>query len=156
VLEIGIPGYRTLTLEHLVLDYNGTMARDGRLIEGTAERLRALSSSLRLHVLTADTFGTAQAQLAAIHCDVRILPGEAQDTGKREYVEALGAQGVVSIGNGRNDRLMIEAAALGIAVVQSEGAAAATLAAADVVAASILDGLDLLLQPRRLIATLRS
>lgn len=156
MLEIGIPGYRTLRLEHLVLDYNGTIAADGRLIDGAAGRLRALSGLLHLHVLTADTFGTARTQLASLPCDVHVLPETAQDAGKREYVEALGAQRVVSVGNGRNDRFMIEAAALGIVVVQTEGASGATLAAADVVAASILDALDLLLQPQRLVATLRA
>ena len=59
-------------------------------------------------------------------------------------------------GNGRNDRKMLKAAALGIAVIQREGAAAETVAAADVVSSSILDALELLQNPKRLLATLRS
>jgi soluble P-type ATPase len=50
---------------------------------------------------------------------------------------------------------MLGEAALGIAVVGPEGAASASLAAADVVCGSILVALDLLLEPRALAATLR-
>jgi soluble P-type ATPase len=62
---------------------------------------------------------------------------------------------VVAIGNGRNDRKMLEAA-LGIALVQVEGGAVATLVSADVLALNILDALDLLRNPKRLVATLRA
>jgi soluble P-type ATPase len=62
----------------------------------------------------------------------------------------------VCIGNGRNDRLMLAESALGIAVVLGEGAAAVTLAAADVVCTDILAALALLTHPLRLVATLRS
>ena len=59
------------------------------------------------------------------------------------------------IGNGANDVLVLEGAALGIAVIGPEGASSAALRAADVVCASIVDALDLLLEPRALTATLR-
>jgi soluble P-type ATPase len=49
----------------------------------------------------------------------------------------------------------MDAAALGIAVIQAEGAAPQTLCAADVVVREIGDALDLLVQPKRLAATLR-
>jgi soluble P-type ATPase len=62
----------------------------------------------------------------------------------------------VSIGNGRNDQLMLKASALGIAVILAEGIAAETLLASDVVCTSIIDALDLLRNPLRLTATLRS
>ena len=59
------------------------------------------------------------------------------------------------MGNGRNDQLMLEEAALGIAVILEEGAAAVTLSAADVVCTNIVSALELLDNPLRLIATLR-
>ncbi|MDP6776710.1 MAG: ATPase P [Candidatus Latescibacteria bacterium] len=145
-----------MRLEHLVLDFNGTLARDGRLLVGVRERLASLSKDLTIHVLTADTFGQARAELEGIPCKLSILPKDGQDVGKREYVEVMGADRTVAGGNGRNDRLMLEAAALGIAVILEEGAAAVTLAAADVVCGSICDALDLLRHPLRLVATLRS
>ena len=85
-----------------------------------------------------------------------ILPPRSQDRAKRAYVVGLGPNRTVCVGNGRNDRLMLKAAALGIAVMQGEGAAAATLAAADIVAPAIIEALDLLRYPRRLVASLRS
>jgi soluble P-type ATPase len=62
----------------------------------------------------------------------------------------------VCVGNGRNDRLMLQEAGLGIAVVQGEGAAVQTALTADVLAPDILTALDLLIHPLRLVATLRS
>ena len=156
MITIDIPGYRRLDLKHLVLDYNGTLACDGQLIQGVESCLNALAQSLQIHVLTADTFGKAQSGLAGIACDLSILPLENQDTGKQSYVEVLGAKSTVCIGNGRNDRLMLKAAILGIAVILEEGASVETIKDADVVCNSIISALELLLHPLRLVATLRS
>jgi soluble P-type ATPase len=156
MIEIDIPGYRKLELSHLVLDYNGTLACDGELIPGAAQSLTELSGSLEIHVLTADTFGNVASGLGDIPCVLSILPAGHQDVGKLSYVDTLGAESAVCVGNGRNDRLMLKAAALGIAVILEEGAAAATVHDADVVCVSILSALDLLLNPLRLAATLRS
>jgi soluble P-type ATPase len=155
MIEVDIPGGSTLRLEHLVLDYNGTLACDGELLPEAKGRLAELAKKLRVHVLTADTFGTAGDKLPDLPCKLTVLPKDRQDAGKLQYIESLGTGAVVCIGNGRNDRLMIEHAALGIAVVLAEGAAADTLRAADIVCTDIASALDLLLHPRRLIATLR-
>ena len=60
------------------------------------------------------------------------------------------------LGNGFNDIQMFDAAQLSIAVLEREGMCAALLSHASVVVRSIEDGLDLLLKPDRLRATLRS
>jgi len=155
-MNIEIPGYKTLYLVHLVLDYNGTIACDGKLIEGVKERLLSLARNFHIHVLTADSFGTAGQELRSVPCTVSIISGGNEELGKHEYVIQLGSEHVVCIGNGRNDRLMLEKAALGIAVIQAEGAATEAIRTADVVMTNILDALDLLIMPLRLIATLRS
>ena len=155
-MEISIPGYGRLYLDHLVMDYNGTLAVDGRLINGVREALGELSKDMKLHVLTADTFGKAASGLEGIPCKLSLLPDDDQQTRKRDYVVSLGAERTVSIGNGRNDQLMLKASALGIAVILAEGIAAETLLASDVVCTSIIDALDLLQNPLRLTATLRS
>jgi soluble P-type ATPase len=62
---------------------------------------------------------------------------------------------VAAFGNGRNDRLMLKAAALGVAVMGREGCAVDALQAADLCVGKIEDGLDLLLHPKRLEATLK-
>ncbi|SMP74175.1 Soluble P-type ATPase [Desulfonatronum zhilinae] len=155
MLTIDIPGWTSLTLEHLVLDFNGTLARDGKLLPGVRERLNNLGPALEIHVLTADTFGSVQDQMRGIACAVSVIPASEQARAKAAYLEKLGPSGCVAVGNGRNDVLMLEAAALGIALLQEEGAAPQTLAAADVVCRSVCDALDLLTHPLRLSATLR-
>ena len=156
MIEIDIPGWKTLRLQHLICDYNGTLSLDGVLIGGVAPLLTTLAQQLQVHVLTGDGLGTARAQLAGLPCHVEITPPEQQALTKLNYVHRLGADGIAAIGNGRNDRLMLEAAALGIAVIGGEGASSATVAAGDVVAAGIVDALELLLNPSRLRATLRA
>ena len=156
MLEIAIPGSKDLQLEYLVLDYNGTLACDGELIEGVGDCLKALAEDLQIHVVTADTFGKAQSGLEGLPCELVVLPAERQDAGKLAYIRRLGAGKTACVGNGRNDRLMLKEAALGIAVVQHEGAAADTLLAADVVCPNVVSALELLTSPLRLKATLRS
>lgn len=155
MLEISIPGGEAMQLEHLVLDYNGTLAVDGVLLPGVSEALRQLAGQLAIHVITADTFGNARETLATLPCELTVLRPKEQDIDKLLYVQNLGADRCAAIGNGRNDHLMIKHAVLGIVVIQNEGAAVQTLLAAKVVVPDILAALGLLLHPMRLSATLR-
>jgi len=156
MIEIDIPGAAQLHLDHLVLDYNGTLAIDGKLIEGVADHLRRLSHELQIHIITADTFGGAREQLTGIDCKFSIIPLEHQDLEKLDYINQLGAEQAVAIGNGQNDRLMLEVAALGIVVIQREGAVVHAILAADIVMPGIIPALELLQQPLRVKATLRT
>lgn len=155
-MEVAVPGFGKLRLEHLVLDYNGTLALDGELLSGVKARLTRLARSMRIHVVTADTFGKAQGALDGFPCKLLIVERGAEAAAKAAYVRRLGAKNVACIGNGRNDRLMLRAARLGIAVLQVECTSTEALAAADLVAPSVREALDLFLRPRRLLATLRS
>ncbi len=156
MIEIDIPGNKKLYLEHLVLDYNGTIAFDGSPIDGVKACLTELSKDLTIHVITADTFGKVKKDLEDVDCNLTIIPQKRQAESKLEYVEKLGCEKTASIGNGLNDRLMLKASSLGIAVILGEGAAFETLASADVVCTDIHAALSLLNNPLRLIATLRS
>lgn len=155
MLELPIPGRPALRLAHLVLDYNGTLALDGKLLPGVAERLAALAERLDIHVITADTFGMAAVETGTLPVTLQVVGVGDQAGAKRALVESLGRGCVVAIGNGANDRFMLEDAALGICVLGGEGAATPTLMASEVVVRNIGDGLDLLLHPGRLAATLR-
>jgi len=156
MFEIGIPGFGELRLNHLIMDYNGTLACDGILIDGIGKRLEQLREQLQIHVITADTFGKVREEMEGLPVEIVVLPQEKQDEGKLAFIENLGVEGAVCIGNGRNDRLMLKGAALGISVMEGEGTASVTLTAGDVVCSGILDALDLLRNPLRLTATLRS
>ncbi|PLX92171.1 MAG: ATPase P [Desulfuromonas sp.] len=155
MLTIAVPGYTTLTLQHLVLDYNGTLACDGQLLDELVAPLQQLAKDLTLHVITADTHGSAAQQLAAVNARLEILPQKDQDKGKQQLIQQLGAHLCVAIGNGYNDRLMLAEAALGIAVIAPEAAATPALQAADICCLRCVDALTLLTRPARLIATLR-
>jgi soluble P-type ATPase len=155
VIHIEIPGRGVLELDHLVLDLNGTLATDGLVPPPVGERLRALSASLACHIVTADTFGTAES-LVGLEVDVVRLPPGDQVAAKADFVRALASDGTVAVGNGANDTAMLREAALGILVIGREGAAVRSLLAADLVVTSVEDALDLLTSPKRLIASLRT
>lgn len=155
MVEIDIPGFGAVKLKHLVSDFTGTLSFNGKLIPGVKERLNKLANLLNIHVLTSDTFGTAKSELKDVNCQTTVLQGDYHDLQKEEYVEKLGAISVISYGNGNNDRKMLRVARIGIAVTEKEGCAVDILMAGDVHVTSITYGLDLLLNPRRLKATLR-
>ena len=155
MFTVEIPGRGRLEIAHLVLDLNGTLAVDGVVPASVVDRLRALSNGVRVHVVTADTFGTA-AKLRGLDIQVQVLPVGDQVEAKAVFVRALGAAHTIAIGNGSNDEGMVREAAVGIAIVGREGASARTVLAADIVVARVEDALDLLLIPQRLVATLRT
>jgi soluble P-type ATPase len=155
VIEIAIPGAGRLRLDHLVTDFNGTLAVDGQLLPGVSDALGLLSGRLGVHVVTADTFGRAREALTGIDCRLVVLSPEHQAETKQAYVQGLGGERCFCIGNGRNDRLMLGVAGLSIALVQGEGAAVEAVLAAQLVATDIVTALGLLLHPSRLVATLR-
>ncbi len=155
MIEIDIPGRGIYRLEHLVLDVNGTIALDGQLMEGVARRVTELCSSVEVSLLTADTRGRQKFIDAELGMKaVRITPKD-EAAQKASYVRDLGNKGVCAIGNGANDAGILSEAELGIAVMGMEGLALETLSVADVVVPNVNAALDLLLNPMRLVATLR-
>ena len=156
MLTFHIPGYQLMTIEHVVCDFNGTIAIDGKLINGVALLVNELSRHATFHVITADTFGSVKEELKHVPCTLTIIPEADQAEHKLAYVSGLGLETTACIGNGRNDRLMLKEAALGIGLMQTEGMSAELLTTSDVLCTSILDALYLLKVPKRLIATLRS
>jgi soluble P-type ATPase len=151
-LHVTIPGGDDLALQHLVLDVNGTLSDRGEPIVAGLHAIESLRDELELHVLSADTFGTAEALAARIHAAFRRIDS-GQD--KLTYIRKLGAEECVAVGNGRNDGPMLLAAGLGIAVLGPEGLHPQALTSADVIALSIDEALGLLTDTRTLTATLR-
>ena len=156
MMEFAVPGFGALALDRLVSDYNGTLARDGRLLSEAAAGIARIASALEVHVVTGDTFGTAAVELRGLPVNLVVVSPERQAEAKRDLVRAHGARRIVAFGNGRNDRMMLEEAALGMGVIGDEGIAREALVACDVVVRHIAEAFALLLEPRRLIATLRS
>lgn len=156
MLAIEISEGRHITIEHVVLDVNGTLAVDGILLPRVVEQLALVRQQLAVHLLTADTYGTQEEIDVQLGLEaVRTRPGQRAAPQKEAYVHNLGADRVVAIGNGANDRLMFRAAALAIAILGPEGMSRAALLEADILVPNIHAALDLLLHPRRVLATLR-
>jgi len=153
MLKIEIPQRGTIELLHAVFDVNGTLAVDGVALPEVAAYLKQVADHLSIHLLTAGTHGNTAALEKSLGLPLRLMhTGEE----KMRYVQKLGPANVVAFGNGQNDSSMLRLAAIGIAILTAEGVATRALQAADILVANPLDALGLLLQPKRLIATLRS
>jgi P-type E1-E2 ATPase len=155
MIEIEIPGWTTCRFRHLALDVNGTIAKDGKLLPGVQELFAELRSRLEIHLITADTHGNQDSIDRSLGLASVRIPFQNQAKAKRDYVEQLGADTVVAMGNGANDAAMLESAALGIVIIGPEGSSVEALLKAKIAAPDIQTALGLLLNPKRLIATLR-
>ena len=155
MIRVEILGSEFLELEHFVTDFSGTLSEDGALLPEIKDKLNELSGKLKIHVLTSDTFGRAKKELEGVNCTLHVLEGNGHTIQKEKYVINLGADKVVAFGNGNNDALMLMAARLGIAVCLREGCSKKAIEASQVLVKSPTDAIDLLLLPKRLIATLR-
>ena len=155
MITVSIPKFAELNLNYALIDFNGTLAVDGRLIDGIEERLNALAEHLEIHVITGDGMGTAKAELANVRCILTITPSEDQGITKQNYLHQLNPNQTVAIGNGRNDQFILKEAALGIAILGKEGLSTQAILAADIIVPSIDLALELLQKTKRLKATLR-
>ncbi len=153
MIRIDIPGRGLIELTDAVFDVNGTIAVDGVLIAGVAERLQRLREHLSIHILTAGTHGNIPELERALGISLRII-STGED--KQRFVQQLGPEHVIAFGNGANDAAMLNIAAISIAVMADEGLSLLALHAADVLAHGPLDAIDLALHSKRLIATLRA
>jgi soluble P-type ATPase len=155
MIKIAIPGKGDLELKHVVFDVNGTLAVDGHLLPEIPELLDILKDHLEIHLLTADTHGKqAEIDLILNLKAERVKAGnEARQ--KADYIENLGAKNTVAIGQGANDALMLKSAGLGICTLSAEGTALETLLGSDLIVPDIQSALNILLNPTRLIASLR-
>lgn len=152
MLHLDIPQRGILELHHAVFDINGTLAIDGIVTQEVVDALRHVSEHLSIHILTAGTHGNLADIEKALGFPLRLInKGEE----KMRYVQQLGPERVVAVGNGSNDVGMLRLAAIGIAVMTIEGVSTRALQAADVLVSSPVDALNLLLYPKRLVATLR-
>lgn len=151
-----IPGRKDLEIKNIVFDYNGTIAKDGKLIEGVKELINSLAEKADIFILTADTYGTVEKECKDIKAKLVTFPRDAAGEAKMEIVEKLGGNNTLCIGNGYNDIAMFKEAILSIAIMGAEGLSAKLLIEADIVVKSIIEGINILLNKNMMKATLRS
>jgi soluble P-type ATPase len=157
-IAIEIPGFGPQHVTTVVSDFTGTLSFGGLAAEGVKEKLKQLIELVELHVITADSFGTARDQLAGI-AEPHLLTTARQDVEKAAWVSRFSLSNVAALGNGNNDRLMLqrlkEGGGLAIAVDNGEGCATDALLSSHLLVTGVAHALDLLLEPTRLKATLR-
>lgn len=157
MISVQLPNGRQYEFYHVVFDYNGTLAEDGRMTDEARQLLAELAGMTHVAVITADTFGLARQELAAVPgVELIILASDQNGTEKARHVQEWGAEHTVVVGNGVNDQPMFFIAGLKICVLGPEGVSTGVLAAANIVVKSAADAIRLLLQSKRLIATLRA
>jgi len=100
---VRIPGYKELQISDIVCDYNGTIAKDGILLQEAAEMIERVADRYRVHIVTADTFGSVAEQIGGLEAELKILSSSDHTAEKRAYVEEIGAHRCAAIGNGNND-----------------------------------------------------
>lgn len=154
-IRIDIPGWGNIDIENIVIDLNGTIATDGRITPEVRKKITSLSELAKVYILTADTQGTANKEILGMNVELIKVPEENSKRGKFEFLSTLNLETTVVIGNGSNDQLTLKEAALGIAVLGDEGVSVSAMKSADIVVENIHNALDLFLEPKRLIATLR-
>jgi len=152
MIRVDIPTRGWVELRHAVFDVNGTLALDGEPVPGVVDRLKALANVLSLHALTAGTHGNLAELEHLLGIPLQVITAGEEKT---RYVEQLGPEYVIAFGNGANDEGMLRRAAIGVAILGGEGVAISSLQAADVLVLSLVDAIDLVLKPKRLVATLR-
>jgi soluble P-type ATPase len=157
-ITIEVPGFGKRHIRIAVSDYTGTHSFAGKIAPDVKTRLRELVTLVDLHIVTADSFGTAENELAGIAAPYH-LRNSRHDMEKAQYVGQFDLQHVAAFGNGNNDRLMLQAVkeggGLSVAVDNGEGCAMDAMRNADVFIVGAANALDLLLHPLRLKATLR-
>ena len=152
---IVIPGQGTFELKNIVLDLNGTITETGAFIPGVVEGFQALRrAGFRIFVLSGDTKGTLAQTFKDFPYIQAVLTPTAQD--KRTFVESIGPAHTACIGNGNIDVEMFKVARLSLCTIQAEGSTTKAMLQADIVVTHIKHAMEILLDPHKLIATLRS
>lgn len=155
MINIKVPGRCDYSIENIVFDYNGTIAANGKITPQIKEKISILCNMANVYVLTADTYGSAANECQGLDLNLKTFPKDNAADYKSKIVEELGKEKTICFGNGYNDTKMFETAALSVAVLEKEGMCSALLKESDIMVKSIEDGINLLLNPKALIATLR-
>lgn len=145
-----------MNIDNLLLDYNGTIAKDGKVILGARKILTELAKELNIYVITADTNQSVVEELVGLPLKIIIIDGINEAEEKLKALRKLGEDKTAVAGNGNNDILILKESILGIGIINDEGISSGAILNSDIVVKSLEDALSLFLKPKRLRATLRN
>ncbi len=154
MISIQRPGQPPIDIEYLLIDYEGTLASDGRVHPKAKDKINLLSKRIKIYILAKEEKDKVKEGLKNVKAEVLFITEREASGEKLGLLRKLGPERTVAIGNGMDDAPMLEEAGFSICVIGREGASGETLKRADVVVTDILDALDFLLKPFRQKATL--
>ncbi len=155
MINIEVPGRCLYSIENIVFDYNGTIAVNGIISSTIRDKISLLCEMANVYILTADTYGSAARECEGLNVKLMTFPKDDAGDYKAKIVSSLGSNNTICFGNGYNDKKMFEVSRISVAVLEEEGVCSNLISVSDILVKSIEDGINLLLKPNRLIATLR-
>ncbi|NBG88607.1 hypothetical protein [Isachenkonia alkalipeptolytica] len=156
-IDVKVPWGEKYTINHVVFDLNGTLANNGEIAKTTEKLLKALAQKAKIYVLTADTHNTAGKLKEEIgdFCEIIVLQSSDHSEEKARFVHTLGYRETVTLGNGGNDVKMVQEGILSFGIIAGEGAYAPLLTKVDIVVHNIDHAIEMLIHPRKIVATIR-
>lgn len=154
MISIQRPGAENLEIHFVLIDFEGTLAMDGRVHPKAKDRINLLSKRTTFYVLTKGDRERVEKVLRKTKAEIIYLTEGNASEEKLALLQRLGPQQTAVIGNGLDDGPVIEQAGLGLCIIGKEGASSGSVVKADVVFTDVLDALEFLLKPLRQRATL--
>ncbi|NPA48193.1 MAG: HAD hydrolase family protein [Thermococci archaeon] len=149
-LSVDVPNFGKVNVKSVVFDLNGTLGSEGHVSREVKELLTRLAGKFEVIVLSADTFGTLEEEFRDVPVEIMRV-----GSGIEKAETASLYSPYVAIGNGNNDVEMFKRAELSFCVVGREGASTKALMSSDIVVRDVRDAIEMLLDERKLVATLR-
>jgi soluble P-type ATPase len=152
-MKYTIPGAEDIEITAIVIDFNGTLAVRGEVVQGAAEKINQMKQlGFRIILVTSDQRGNAKA--AAAKLGIEFV--EAKDAGAKEkFMLTLDSGKVAAIGNARIDTGLYKKAKIRVATLQAEGIHTGILPFVDMIVPSVIDALDLFMDADTFVATMK-
>ena len=154
MISIQRAGMENLEIQFVLIDFEGTLAMDGRVHPKAKDKVNLLSKRATIYILTKRDRGKVEETLRKMKVEILYVTEGDSSQQKLNLLQRLGSHQTAVIGNGLDDVQIMEQAGLGMCVIGKEGSSAEAMAKADLVVTDVLDGLDFLLKPLRQRATL--
>ncbi len=156
-IDIKIPWGEKYSINNVVFDLNGTLANDGKIAENTIDLLEKLARDAKMYIVTADTHNTAEELKDKLGdlAEIIVLKSNDHAQEKARFVHTLGFRETVTVGNGANDLKMMEEGILSFGIIGGEGLYGPLLAKVDIVVQNVDHAIEMLINPMKIVATIR-
>jgi len=149
MISIQRPGMESLDIHFVLIDFEGTLAMDGRVHPKAKDKVNLLSKRATITILTKSNREKVEETLKKMKVEILYVTEEDSSQQKLNVLQRLGPHQTAVIGNGLDDVRIMEQAGLGLCVIGKEGSSAEAVVKADLVVTNVLDALDFLLKPMR-------